>query len=279
MLHNLSIKQHVFSLIDLTSLNEADTAEDIIKLTRLSIYRHREAAERLAVAIQEVSGLPRPAKSAGLAMTNAHVAAVCVYPQFVAVVKKELDASIKIAAVANFPSGNEPLEKVLTTIRQSISDGANEIDVVFPYQNYLQNQNGTDAFDFIHQCKLACGKDVLLKVILETGALNQSEIIADVSEKLCLAGADFLKTSTGKTPIGATLEAAEVMLRVIKKISASLHRTIGFKVSGGIRTVEQALQYIELANSIFNPEWVQPNHFRIGASRLVDELHENTSDH
>lgn len=233
----------ILELIDLTSLNDADNEKVIAALCQKA----------------EIS--------------NTHVAAVCVYPRFVSEVKKLLvNKSIHIAAVANFPSGNELLKPVCDSIRQSISEGANEIDVVFPYQDYLSGEK-EKAYDFIRACKAACGNEVLLKVILETGALLNISTIAEVSHDLCHAGADFLKTSTGKIPVGATPEAARAMLTVIKKIP----RPIGFKASGGVSSIEQAQQYIKLAEEIMGPAWVTPAHFRIGASQLVDVIRESLS--
>lgn len=234
--------QKIISLIDLTSLNATDTPATIDRLCF-------EAKSKLGP-----------------------VAAVCVYPQFVKQAKKHLlNTSIKIATVANFPDGDNNFENVKNAISQSIADGADEIDVVFPYKNYLTDQHDKN-FDFIRQCKLLCGNQTLLKVILETGALSDNQVIATVSEKLCYAGADFLKTSTGKISIGATPPAVEIMLKIIKNISKQLNREIGLKVAGGVRTVAQARQYIDLADAIFSPEWVIAKHFRIGASQLLHEL-------
>jgi deoxyribose-phosphate aldolase len=234
----------LLELIDLTSLNESDNAETISALCQ----------------------------KATIAKT--HVAAVCVYPSFVGLAKKILaDRSVHIATVANFPQGTDSLESVLALIRQAILDGADEIDVVFPYRDYLRGEKEKTC-DFIRACKALCGEKILLKVILETGALLDASIIAEVSYNVCNAGADFLKTSTGKITIGATLEAAQTILSVIKKIP----RTIGFKVSGGVRTISEAKQYIQLAEEIMGRTWVTPEHFRIGASRLVDEIHEKSGD-
>ena len=228
----------LYSLIDLTSLNETDNAEVISALCKKAI-------------------LPKT-----------HVAAVCVYPQFVEQAKKILSsAPVKIATVANFPHGTSSLENVVTEIKASIQNGADEIDVVFPYPLYFQGQK-EQAYDFIRACKAACGEKILLKVILETGALEDPAIIAEVSYNVCHAGADLLKTSTGKIAVGATLPAAEAMLQVIKKIP----RSIGFKVSGGVRTIEQAMEYIDLAAQIMGEKWVDSQHVRIGASQLVDSI-------
>ncbi|HSW70261.1 MAG TPA: deoxyribose-phosphate aldolase [Gammaproteobacteria bacterium] len=224
----------MLELIDLTSLNDTDNTETIAALCEQAVT------------------------------PNGQAAAVCVYPQFISEAKKILaGSSVRIATVVNFPQGNDVLENVLAAIRQAISDGADEIDVVFPYQDYLHGEK-QKACDFIRACKAACGEKILLKVIIETGALADSLVIAEVSYDVCHAGADFLKTSTGKISVGATPEAARTLLTVIKKIP----RTIGFKVSGGVRTVEQARQYIQLAEEIMGPGWVTPAHFRIGASQL-----------
>jgi deoxyribose-phosphate aldolase len=226
----------LLGLIDLTRLNEDDTTDTISALCDKALA---------------------PAGT---------VAAVCILPAFVKQAKAQLSAtSIKIATVANFPHGTDSLDSVLSVIHQAIHDGADEIDVVFPYLDYLAGDK-IKPFDFIRQCKAACGNAVLLKVILETGALIDSAIIAEVSYNVCHAGADFLKTSTGKVAVGATLAAARIMLDTIKKIP----RSIGIKVSGGVRTIEEANQYIELAAQTMGAAWVTPDHFRIGASQLVE---------
>ncbi len=228
----------LFELIDLTSLNETDNAETITALCQKAV------------------------------IAKNHVAAVCVYPAFVPLAKKLLaNSHVRIATVVNFPQGMDSLQNVLAQIHQTISEGADEIDVVFPYQDYLRGEK-EKAYDFIRACKTACGEKILLKVILETGALLNAEMITEVSEQVCHAGADFLKTSTGKISVGATLEAAQAMLAVIKKCP----RAVGFKVSGGVRTVEQAEQYIHLAETIMGAVWVTPAHMRIGASQLADVI-------
>jgi len=227
---------HILSVIDLTSLNETDTAETIATLCQKAVT------------------------------PLGHVAAVCVYPRFVAQVKEHLATQpVRIATVVNFPTGMELLEDVIRMTHQAIHAGAEEIDLVFPYQDYLRGE-AEKAYDFVRAVKAACGETILLKVILETGALQDPAKIAEVSYHLCHAGADFLKTSTGKIAIGATLEAAKVMLNVINKIP----RPIGFKASGGVRTLEQAEQYMQLAEEIMGKDWVTPDHFRIGASQLID---------
>jgi deoxyribose-phosphate aldolase len=196
------------------------------------------------------------------------VAAICVYPQFVKTVQNTLpNSQIKIATVANFPTGNILLEKTLDSITQSIKTGAQEIDVVMPYAEYLSG-NKTFAIDYIHACKETCAGDALLKVILETGAFREPDEIAEASKDMIEAGADFLKTSTGKIAIGATLEAAEIMLQVIQ----SADRNVGFKAAGGVATPEFAMALIEMTEKLMGKHWLSPNTFRIGASRLLDAL-------
>lgn len=232
----------ILSLIDLTSLNDSDDESTIETLCKKAI-NHGD-----------------------------HVAAVCVYPRFVKqAVKFFMGKPVHVATVVNFPGGNDPLDTVLDSIRQSVDHGAAEIDVVFPYQLYLSGKKH-EAYQFIYACREHCPKNILLKVILETGALLDSFQIEEVSRNVLLAGADFLKTSTGKIAVGATLDAAKIMLNAIKQMSPELNRPIGFKASGGIRTILQAKQYIDLAAQIMGYEWVIPQHFRLGASQLVDAL-------
>lgn len=232
------LKKQILSLIDLTSLNNTDTDAVIDELCEKAIT---------------------PLGS---------VAAVCVYPRFVARAKKNLLGSgVKVATVANFPQGEMPIDEVLDSIQQSLSEGAQEIDVVFPYARY---QLGGD---FIQQCKALCGDDIVLKVILETGQIPGIEAIGVMSRDVLLAGADFLKTSTGKIAIGATLPAAKAMLEAIKVISLQQPgRVFGFKASGGVRTVAQAVDYLTLAQTIMGPDWATPATFRFGASQLLAEI-------
>lgn len=234
--------KRIISLIDFTSLNATDT--------EASIAAFCEQAQT----------------------AYGHVAAVCIYPQFVRLAAAQFAGTpIKVATVVNFPEGNDKLESVLIAIGRALQDGAQEIDVVFPYTRYLAGERQY-AHTFVTACKAACGDDVCLKVILETGALNDFGIIADASYDVLAAGADFIKTSTGKIVKGATLETAATMLLVIRHITAQLKHSVGLKVSGGIGKLESAVQYIELADSILGRDWVTADTFRIGASKLVAEM-------
>lgn len=235
----MSILKKMIGLLDLTSLNDNDTPEVI---TNLCQKAHSPQGS---------------------------VTAVCVYPQFVKLAKKLLkDSQVKVATVCNFPSGSDDLSATLQEIASCLDDGADEIDVVYPYHAYLA---GREAFakDFIQQCKASC-QTATLKVIIESGELQDPKIIANVSRDVIAAGADFLKTSTGKVSTGATLEAAETMITAIK--NAQTEKVIGFKASGGVRTTAQAQQYLNIATNIMGDSWVSADTFRFGASSLLDNL-------
>lgn len=229
------IEKKIFSLLDLTSLQDSDNAASI------------------AALCQKAQG------------PLGQVAAICVYPQFVSeAVSKLRGTSIKVASVANFPHGEDNIELISASILQSLAEGATEIDVVFPYRHYLRGKKSS-ALNVVSACKDLVGKDIVLKVILETGVIDNLSIIEQLSDELITAGADFLKTSTGKVSVGATIEAAAVMLSAIKESGSA----VGFKAAGGIRTIEQAMQYIGLAEDILGVDWVTPEHFRIGTSGIL----------
>lgn len=199
------------------------------------------------------------------------VAGVCVYPQFVATVREILaPQKIKVATVANFPEGNHPLKDTLAIINSALEKGADEIDVVFPYQQYLIG-DVIKACDYIRECKKVCG-DKTLKVILETGAFVDSDQILPASIDVIAAGADFLKTSTGKIAEGATLLAAIMMLLAIKEAQSKNSQAVGLKISGGIKQLPQVLSYFALVRKIISDDFLKPSTFRIGASSLLDEL-------
>jgi deoxyribose-phosphate aldolase len=196
------------------------------------------------------------------------VAAVCIWPRFVSLCKDRLaDSGVRVATVANFPHGAGDPEQVLLEIRQALAAGADEVDLVFPYKSWLAGKHD-QARALVSVCKQACGPAVPLKVILETVELATPRHIAAASRDAIVAGADFLKTSTGKTAAGATPAAATVMLAAIREAS----KTVGFKAAGGIRTLADALPYLELAKGIMGSGWVSPATFRIGASALLDAL-------
>jgi deoxyribose-phosphate aldolase len=206
-----------------------------------------------------------------------NVAAICVWPQFVDFAKRELaDPSINIATVVNFPQGDQPLAQVIEDTKKALFDGANEIDLVLPYKQYIAGEKEA-ALNYVTSIKEVCG-DNLLKVIIESGELDNPTLIAEVSLACLNAGADFIKTSTGKTKYGASLEAATQMLSAISSFRCNnKQKTVGLKVSGGIRTLNQATDYIRLAQMVFGKDGISPHTFRIGASSLLQVLLNTTS--
>ena len=235
---DVSAAKLLISCLDLTSLNPGDNIETINELCRRA---------------QTPYG---------------NVAAVCVYPQFVAMAQDKLrQTDIKIATVINFPEGSLNLESTQIAITNAMLKGANEIDLVFPYHEFMAGQDA-DCYAFIKATKEHIGKKAILKVILETGELQKSTVIAEATRLCIKAGADFIKTSTGKSKISATPEAANIILETI----ASGRKNVGFKASGGIKTIDDAKKYLILASAIMGGKWVNPKNFRIGASSLLDNL-------
>lgn len=232
--------QQLLRFIDLTSLNENDTTEQIQTLC------HK------AMASKE------------------HVAAVCIYPRFIELAKKALShTDIKIATVVNFPEGKSSLHAVSHETEAALAKGADEIDLVMPYHLYLQNQQH-EAIEFVRKIKQITGPNIL-KVILETGAFSDPKLLFKASCDIISTDANFLKTSTGKIATGATPEAAQILLSAIKTMQPQGYNP-GFKAAGGIRTIPQAEGYLNLASELLGKEWVTPEHFRLGASGLMDEI-------
>ena len=233
--------QLALQLIDLTTLNDDDTNETVISLC--------EAAKTDA-------GSP---------------AALCIYPRFVPVAKKKLRelglSHLKVATVTNFPAGGDDIAVAVAETRAAIAYGADEVDVVFPYRALIAG-NETVGLDLVRQCKAACGNTVTLKVIIETGELKTPELIRKASDLSIEAGADFIKTSTGKVAVNATIESARIMLTAIKESG----RDVAFKPAGGIRTADEAKAHLQLAEEIMGRDWITPDHYRFGASSLLGNL-------
>ena len=228
----------IISLIDLTNLNDnCDSA----------------AIETLCAQASTSAG---------------NVAALCIWPSFVLEAKNCLGekSPIKIATVANFPNGDYEVDATCDLIESALKDGADEIDYVLPYSQ-LMGGNNNRVSDEIKIIRSYIPVSVKLKVILETGILENSKHICTAANIAIDQGADFIKTSTGKVPINATLEAAEVMLDVIK----SSQYNVGFKAAGGIQTVEDAHVYLTLAEKILGQNWADSTHFRFGASSLLHD--------
>jgi len=225
--------------LDLTSLNDADD---------------EAAIARLCQRAQGAHGM---------------VAAVCVWPRWAAFARRQLPASIRVAAVANFPAGGTDLDAALREVRQIVDAGAQEVDVVLPWRA-LQGGDEAGAARLLQAVRAACA-GLTLKVILETGELSEVVLVERASRLALDAGADFLKTSTGKTATGATPAAAEAMLRAIVAHPAARDRA-GLKVSGGIRRVADVLPYLSLCRQTLGEAALQPQRLRIGASSLLDDI-------
>ncbi|MBN2175330.1 MAG: deoxyribose-phosphate aldolase [Bacteroidales bacterium] len=238
----------ILSCIDLTTLEGTDTDERIISLCQKA-KSFRELAQ----------GLP-------------NVAAVCFYPPFVRTAKKELQGTgINVASVAGaFPSGQSPLNIRIQEVKFAIDEGADEIDMVISRGKYLEG-NYNFIFDEIAAIKEAC-VNKHLKVILETGELQTIKNIRHASEIAINAGADFLKTSTGKIQPAATEEGFLVMAETVKEYFDKTGKRIGLKPAGGISTPEQATNYYLIVKHIAGEDWLNNEYFRIGASRLTDML-------
>ena len=238
----------LFSCIDNTTLEGSDTSARVEQLCHRSLQM-----------VDEARGI-------------GPVAAVCVYPVFVRQVRKLLQGSgIKVASVAGaFPAGQSPLHVKLAEVQYALDEGADEIDMVLSRGALIEGdeQRVLDEVAAIHQC---C-QDRTLKVILETGEFPSPTLLARASELAIEAGADFIKTSTGKISVSATPEAAQIMLDTIVKKHKKSEKWVGFKAAGGISTPEQALIYYRLAVSSYGEKQISSQFFRIGASRLTERL-------
>jgi deoxyribose-phosphate aldolase len=231
----------LISLTDLTSLNESDDAT---------------AVRALSLAARAAPVRP---------------AAVCIWAQWIPEALDALRGSgIPVCAVANFPAGAASPDSVAAQTAAAVAAGAAEVDVVFPYGALLAGDSRV-GLHLVRGCREACGEHVLLKVILETGQLRSPDNIRHAAEIAIDGGAHFLKTSTGKTQPAATPEAAAVLLEAIAS-AGRRGRMVGFKASGGIRMMDEALVYLTLYEQTFGPGSAVPGNFRIGASGLFKEL-------
>lgn len=195
------------------------------------------------------------------------VAAVCVWPRFAGRAARALAGTpVRVAAVANFPQGAADPVAARADAEEALAAGADEVDVVLPYAAYAAGEREA-ALAVVRACRAACGERARLKVILESGALERPELIRAAAADSLAAGADFVKTSTGKRSPGATLAAAQVMLEAVRDAGHG-----GFKASGGIRTVDDAGAYLAVADRVLGAGWATPATFRLGASSLLDAL-------
>ena len=238
----------VFGLVDLTTLEGSDTDERVRQLCAQTQYQCEATGQTL------------------------HVAAVCVYPTLIAVAKQTLASSpVKVAAVAGaFPSSQAPLALKLQEVTYAIEQGADEIDVALSRGRFLQGDHRF-VYDEIAAIKQCCDH-VPLKVILEIGELESLDQVRRASDLAMAAGADFIKTSTGKIKGVATLPATWVMLDAIRDHHLRTGQSIGIKPSGGISDATVALTYLQLVEDVLGTDWLNPERMRFGASRLVSAL-------
>lgn len=236
------------SMIDLTTLEGMDTEGKVIQLCQKAIKPHAS-----------LPNLPT-------------VAAVCVYPNMVKVAKERLKGSgIHVASVATaFPSGMATLEDKLEETKRAVEYGADEVDMVISRGKFLKGEYNFVS-DEIQAVKEACG-GAHLKVILETGELQTYENVRKASDLAMQAGADFIKTSTGKIQPAATQPVTLVMLEAIRDYYYETGRMVGMKPAGGIRKAKQAIQYLVLVKETLGSKWLTPEYFRFGASSLTNDL-------
>lgn len=246
--NNVDVLKFSLGCIDLTSLNPTDNEERITDFTQRVNRFEEEYAE----------------------LDN--VASICVYPNFAEVVSTNLDAdSVHTTVVAaGFPSSQTFDEIKVAECSLAVAYGADEVDIVINVGQMLAGQY-EEMCDTIQECKAAC-RDAIFKVILETGALQKAELIAKASVLAMYAGADFIKTSTGKISVAATPEAALVMCKMIKAYYEETGNKVGFKVAGGVKTPEDAVKYYCIVKAVLGEEWLTKNLYRIGASSAANNL-------
>lgn len=239
----------VLNMIDLTTLEGADTDEKVKQLCFKAHHLH-----------DELRGLPT-------------TAAVCVYPNFVKLAVNELkETKVKVASVATaFPSGQSSAEIKLLDVKMAVDNGAHEVDMVISRGKFHSGEYNF-VFDEIAMIKEACGKNVRLKVILETGEIGTLDKVRQASDIAMYAGADFIKTSTGKIKPAATLPVTLVMLEAIRDYYYNTGIMIGMKPAGGISNSKLALQYLLMVKETLGGKWLTNEYFRFGASSLANDV-------
>ena len=245
----LEVKKFLFGSIELTTLKTEDSDTSVMAFT-----------ERVNAFDNEYPDMP-------------HVATICVYPCFAEIVKDTLEVEgVEIACVSgSFPSSQARIEVKVAETSLAVKDGATEIDIVMPVGKFLSGDYEGMCED-ISELKNACGKDVAMKVILETGDIKTASNIKKASILSMYAGADYIKTSTGKEKISATPEAAYVMCQAIKEYYDETGIQIGFKPAGGINTVMDAITYYTIVKEVLGEKWLTNKWFRLGTSRLANVL-------
>ena len=247
--NNLEVKKFLFGSIELTTLKNTDNDESVMAFT-----------EKVNRFDNDYPELP-------------HVATICVYPCFAAAVKNTLDVDgVNIACVSgSFPSSQALIEVKVAETALAVKDGADEIDIVMPVGKFLCGDY-EGVCDDISELKETCGEDVAMKVILETGCLRDTTDIKRASILSMYAGADYIKTSTGKEKVSATPVAAYVMCQAIKEYYDQTGRQVGFKPAGGINTVDDALAYYTIVKEVLGEKWLTNKWLRLGTSRLANLL-------
>jgi deoxyribose-phosphate aldolase len=247
--------------IDLTTLAGDDTED---RVRRLCAKARRPLADHIM---------------AGLGLTSLHTGAICVYPTMVSAAVKALEGSgIPVASVATgFPAGLMPLKLRLAEIRYAIEEGAQEIDIVITRAHVL-NADWTALYDEIAQMREACG-DAHMKAILATGDLQTLRNVYKASMVAMQAGADFIKTSTGKEGVNATLPVSLVMVRALRDYGARTGVRIGFKPAGGMKTAKDAIAWQILMKEELGNDWLRPDLFRLGASSMLGDIERQLEHH
>ena len=243
------VKKFLFGSIELTTLKTTDSDESVLAFT-----------ERVNQFDAQYPDLP-------------HVATICVYPCFAKVVRETLEVEgVEVACVSgSFPSSQALIEVKVAETALAVKDGATEIDIVMPVGKFLSGDYES-VCDDIAELKQTCGDDVAMKVILETGCLGTAANIKKASILSMYAGADYIKTSTGKEKVSATPEAAYVMCQAIKEYYDETGIQIGFKPAGGINSVTDALTYYTIVKEVLGEKWLTNKWFRMGTSRLANLL-------
>lgn len=238
---DIAISQRVLPLIDLTSLGSNDTPAMIEALCDAATTPH------------------------------GNVAAVCVWPKFVELAVERLTGTgVPVAAVANFPEGETDIERAVADSCQIVEAGGAEVDVVFPWRALVDGSTGVGTL-LVSATRAVLNDSIVLKVILETGELKDPDLIRTAANEAILGGSNMLKTSTGKTDHGASTAAARVLFELV----AGMDSSQGVKISGGVRTVAQAGDYLDLADEILGANWVTPQTLRFGASSLLTAVLES----
>ncbi len=246
---NADVYRTCFSLIDLTTLNETDSIRSVENFVGKAVRMQ-----------QHYPSIP-------------NVASICVFPSFVDVVGLGVEGSdIAVTSVAaGFPASQTFIEVKMLEVAMAVENGADEIDVVINVGEMIQEEYDQMANE-IEMLRHEAGEETVFKVIVESGALKTPELIRRASLLSMFAGADFVKTSTGKISVAATPEAAVVMCQAIKDYYQQTGRRVGFKAAGGIRTAEDAALYYTIVKNILGPDWLTPKLFRIGASSVANSL-------